>query len=413
MQRLVYTDSDAVLTFVAGESGLDAFCLTRDSLSFRTVPIGRAGLEGMVADLVSMGRNSRTNNYLTQAGLARFDDSLAHALYVRLVAPFGDQLRGRTRLMIIPDGPLADLPFELLCVDPALPDSLRYLVAHFETWYGSSLFAAVRLQARSGTAARGFLGMGNPRASGREPVGVAHRWNRPEGWRTTTPAALPGSEAEVRSVAAMFGDEGLCLLQEEASERAFKEMAGGFAVLHLGTHTGAASDNPMLFSLLLTPDTLAGEDGEVRGYEIAEMELTANLVVLSSCANLGGGNGCGPAGVARSFLEAGVPALVGTAWDIDDADARSFMQLFYRELLAGSSVSASLQQAKIAFMKTVAPQPHRWAPYVLVGRPDVTIATERKEPGPLALSFRIALTLAAFAVLFALSFKTIGRRGKH
>lgn len=237
----------------------------------------------------------------------------------------------------------------------------------------------------------------------------AHRWRRPDGTRATELDALPESETEVRVLAAMFGSGGTFLVQEEASERAFKERAGDFAVIHIGTHSNPDLDHPMLSSLLLSPDTVSGEDGDLMGYEIAEMDLSANLVVLSSCANLVGGDGIDPGGIIRGFLEAGVPSLIGTAWDIDDTDARSFMKIFYGELLAGASVSAALQRAKIAFMRTVGSQPRRWGPYMLVGNPDVTMAVSTQEDESYPGSFRVALTMASLLALVLVSWKAFSR----
>jgi CHAT domain-containing protein len=401
LQWNLLSQEDAALEFVLEDNTLGMFCLTREGLSFKSVNMKRQELESLVDRLLPLGRRSFTKNYLAHSGLSAFDDSLAHRLYELIVAPFARQLLNKRRLIIVPDGPLALVPFELLCIDVALPDSEKYLVSAYETCYQNSISGTKKTALRSGSPPMSFLGIGNPTTTERRQNSFVRFARQDDVAFAHAASELPESEVEVNVLSKLFGSRGACLLQANATERMFKARAHEFALIHICAHSTFDPEYPMLSGLRLAPDGLAGEDGQLMGYEVAEMNLRADLVVLNGCSNLVNSDRFFPDGLVRGFCEAGVPSVVGTVWDIDDGDAHVFMKLFYNELLNGRSISAALRNAKLAFIKNVGTHPCRWAPYVLVGGLGVTTIAGRGNEAKYWNSITIILmTLSVIVVAF-------------
>ena len=74
--------------------------------------------------------------------------------------------------------------------------------------------------------------------------------------------------------------------------------------------------------------------------------------------------------LSRPFLAAGVPAVLGAHWDVDDRESREFFQLFHRLLLGGRSPVQALRGAQLAFLSDQRPMyrsPSNWAAFTLYG----------------------------------------------
>ena len=203
----------------------------------------------------------------------------ASDLYRCLVAPAAANLRGKTDLIVSPDGPLWELPFQ------ALIERDRHLAEQYAISYVPSMTALRemrKLRDRTGTVKR-LLAMGNPES-----------------------ADLRTSENEVRTVEKLYPGESRIYLGAQASERQFKSEAGNYAILHLATHGFLDSANPMYsyVSLSRTPT----EDGHLEATEIVELQLKADLVVLSACETARGraAAGEGIIGLSWAFFLAGV-----------------------------------------------------------------------------------------------------------
>lgn len=115
------------------------------------------------------------------------------------------------------------------------------------------------------------------------------------------------------------------------------------------------------------------EDGVLQMNEIFNLDLKADMVVLSACqTGLGkvvGGEGM--IGLTRAFMYAGTPSVVVSLWNVNDRFTAEFMGSFYRHLKAGTSKVEALRQAKLEMFRSDIPAyrfPYYWAPFVLVGK---------------------------------------------
>ncbi len=209
---------------------------------------------------------------------------------------------------------------------------------------------------------------------------------------------LPGSEKEVKSIAALLQKNGWTVtvtLGKNASEESVKKERSP-RVMHLATHgyfledehknsqtssfqTQYVGQNPLLRSMLFftgAQNTLdhapapGREDGILTAYEAQNLHLeNTDLVVLSAC-NTGLGkieNGEGVMGLQRAFQVAGAKTVIMSLWSVDDAVTQLLMSTFYENWLAGKSKAVAFRAAQQR-VKEKYPQPFFWGAFVLVGR---------------------------------------------
>jgi CHAT domain-containing protein len=104
------------------------------------------------------------------------------------------------------------------------------------------------------------------------------------------------------------------------------------------------------------------------------------VVILAACSTMAGRNTAveGAPTVARSFVIAGVPAVVGTLWDVDDDEAATIVRPLHVELARGVRPEHALRDAQLAAIRHDVP-PSQWAAFALVGnaRPQASPAPPR------------------------------------
>ncbi len=176
---------------------------------------------------------------------------------------------------------------------------------------------------------------------------------------------LDGTKTEVTAIAEKFGAH--ALMQDNATEASFKREAPKKRIIHLATHGLANDANPMDSFIALAPS--AGEDGLLTAGEVANLDLTADLVVLSACeSGLGRVTGDGIVGLSRSFILAGADSVVVSLWKVDDDATASLMQEFYTRLTEKKNKAGALRDA-MQSVRERSHDPYDWAAFVLIGEP--------------------------------------------
>lgn len=125
------------------------------------------------------------------------------------------------------------------------------------------------------------------------------------------------------------------------------------AVFHFAGHAVENVQQPELSHLVLAPDH-ASDDGALTAAEIGRMRLSnLRMVVLSACSTLDArATHVGPiAGLAYSFLRAGVPETISSLTDVDDGSATSLLAAFHRYLVAGHPAGEALRMAQISELR--------------------------------------------------------------
>ena len=359
-----------------------------------------------------------------------FDTKRAHHLYKALFGEVEDLINDKN-LIVVPSGPLAKLPFQVLAktepessVDYAPVDWL--IRNHAITVLPSvSSLKALRRDVKESRANRPFLGFGNPLLVGHtgenksawakqscpktvsptDPVNVAGL-ARPEnisrmfrGGKVDVAALrrqepLPETADELCAVAQELdaGGQGV-YLGSEATETKLGELnqTGDLAkarVLHFATHGLIASETKSLAgslaepSLILTPPDRVTDidDGLLTASDVAALKLDADWVVLSACNTAAGGakdNAEALSGLARSFFYAGARALLVSHWYVDSHAAVQITTRAFAELKRDKKIgrAEALRRSMLAAMQdatrprtwTPAAHPATWGPFVIVG----------------------------------------------
>jgi len=146
-----------------------------------------------------------------------------------------------------------------------------------------------------------------------------------------------------------------------------------YRVIHFATHALLNNSYPELSGIVLSMIDPSGrpQDGFLRLNEIYNMDLPAELVVLSACQTALGkeARGEGLIGLTRGFMYAGVPRVVASLWRIDDRAAAELMRYFYEAMFWQHLPPAkALRAAQIKMWQTEEWRfPHYWAAFVLQG----------------------------------------------
>jgi CHAT domain-containing protein len=115
---------------------------------------------------------------------------------------------------------------------------------------------------------------------------------------------------------------------------------------------------------------LSAEDGLLQVYEIFNLKLNAELVVLSACRTGLGKEvkGEGLIGLTRAFMYAGAPSMVASLWQVADRSTADLMVTFYQQLNQDRDKADALRQAKLKVIEAGRyAHPYYWSPFILVG----------------------------------------------
>lgn len=387
IQRLL-DGSTALLEFSVGKERSFLFVVTREGLA--GFPLPAAGeLSGLVETL---------RRALQSSGRRLFGSYIetAQQLYDVLIRPAEPLLQGKPRLIIAPDGPLALLSFETLLTAPPPAGrrhygALPYLILDRSVMYIPSASVLGELEAPRPAApgaepAKLFLGFGAPdygapaggqvnlaAATPSAAAGPLERIFREAG--LPHPQPLPESRTELSSIAGLHPAERVQLyLGPEATEENVKSnpYLKTARRIHFALHGFVNERQPELSGLVLSLDGDPREDGLLQVYEIFNLELGADLVVLSACETGLGRNvrGEGLVGVARALLYAGASNIVVSLWQVADASTSDLMIRFYQHLGDAGDKAEALRLSKMEMIRERRfEHPYYWAPFILIGQP--------------------------------------------
>jgi CHAT domain-containing protein/tetratricopeptide (TPR) repeat protein len=337
---------EVFLEYLVSDTTSMVFVVTHDTTVALDLHVGRR----VLARLIDFARGTIGSD-TAGAGQELWRAPLTR-LHQYLVAPIEDAglFHGKERLYIAPHAELHYLPFAALLAPGPTP---RFLAQRFAISYAPSASVWARLANQADSRASGSL----------LAVAPVHR------------GVLPGTEVEARRIARMYGRHATSLAGADATERQFREVAGGYGIVHLATAGVLNKQNPLFSYVALRPG--ADEDGRLEVHEIYGLRLQARLVVLSACQTALGSGALGdvPAGddwvgLVQAFLEAGATRVLATLWPVKDRATASLMGDFYQRLRAGASEDAALagtQRTALGLRATSSPL--YWAGFVLTGAP--------------------------------------------
>ena len=145
-----------------------------------------------------------------------------------------------------------------------------------------------------------------------------------------------------------------------------------YRMIHFATHGLLNSQQPELSSIVLSLVDEKGQpqEGFLRSHEIYNLNLPAEVVVLSACETGLGKEikGEGLVGLTRGFMYAGSPRVVVSLWSVNDRATADLMARFYRKMLKDNlRPAAALRAAQIEMLNGQWSQPYFWAAFALQG----------------------------------------------
>lgn len=352
---------DAVLLeYLVGERGSVLFAVTSDGFWVHRLP-PRSALESEVS---ALRQSLETPGRLGAARAA----IAARRLHHELVAPVLDRIGDRKRLIVVPDGPLHAVPFDVLTegsggvnTDPGSTLLDRFVVSVLPSATAGALLS--RRGSDGGIAISGRVtALADPEL-GDHAATELRTGGFPAG-------SLAASREEVRGIAAVVGaDRATVFVGAEASEERVtsSEAVRAASTLHLATHGLVDELRPDRTAILLT--ATPGYDGFLHTFEVFDLDLAADLVVLSACQTGLGREyrGEGMLGLSHAFFHAGASRLVVSLWPVADASTRDLMVRFYEHLQDHEPATALTLAKRELAAKPKTADPFHWAAFVLIG----------------------------------------------
>lgn len=369
-------DADtALLEFSLGKNSSFVFVVTREKIAVHKLPKSDE-IELLVQEIRLALSEAGRRNY------ARFV-TVSRRLYEILLKPAESDLLSKKNLLIAPDASLNYLPFDVLLTEEprkiGRPDfqKLPYAVQNWAIHYTPSASVLAEINNRKSNIANRksaeFIAFGDP-IYGETDLIASNRVKRfvNEIFNSSNLPRLTDSSREVINIAENFGASARLFLRGEATEQNIKgnQELHSARIIHFATHGIVSERQPSLSGLLLSQNQPSGEDNFLQTEEIYQLNLSADLVVLSACRTALGKNfrGEGVIGLTRAFLRAGSKSVAATLWQVEDVSTADLMIDFYKNLKTAPDKSTALREAKLQMLKNLRfSHPHFWTSFVLIG----------------------------------------------
>lgn len=354
-------EGEVLLEYFFGKAYLYVFRVTADSCWWYEQPVPK-----QYGRLVYELRRALTNYNLVTEHPRWAYQSFVHSseqFYQSFVHPFLPEEAPVQQLTVVPDGMLHYIPFEILLWRSPSKElaqtvdykSLDFLLQRYPINYSYSATLWNRNNQRQ------------PNNNNGQCLGLA-----PSIQFSPQQDSLPWTQKELEAIQQIF--EGCYYYGKETSKELFKEQVEQYNIVHLATHGIVNMQNPMRSMLSFGSDSTSEENdaNALYAYEIHNLSLNANLVVLSACETGFGKTvqGEGVQSLARAFLFAGTPSVVTTLWEVNDFTSAALIELFYTNLSKGMSKPEALRQAKLTFLsKTdeISGHPTYWGSFITLG----------------------------------------------
>ena len=340
---------DLLLSWSIGAERTILFAVDREEVEAWRLPVGLAALRRGVGILRNrVGSPAR-----------RLDPAISLPLARTLFGPAAGRLGAARRLVLVPDGPLWNLPFAVLSVpgEGEVPLVERLPMHRIASATVEEHLATVERTTARGATAHDLVLVGDPAREPADPRGFG---------------PLAGSRSEVADIAGVWGGDPTVLQGEGADRGNVLAAARSSRILHLAVHGETNELFPLESGLALASN--AEDDGILRAWEIlGGLRIPSELVVLSSCRSGLGQTltGEGVLGLARAFQIAGARAVVASLWDVPDAATSRLMVAFHEGLKEGLAKDEALRRAQLDLAEGRADgrfrHPFFWAGFQLTG----------------------------------------------
>ncbi|MEZ4885323.1 MAG: CHAT domain-containing tetratricopeptide repeat protein [Chitinophagales bacterium] len=322
---------------------------------------------------------------------------LAGQLYAALLTPIEATLKGKHKLLIVTDGILQRLSFDALI--PPLETSIEgftqlpYLLKSFDIQYHYSATLLWYFHERKPQGLvdlkENFLGLAPIRFGQTETANAGYILKSDvkgkKGRKLILKSGeneqevlqdLAETETEVKTVYELFEEqeqEAIALFYEMASKENLLQHIEQYKYVLLSTHGFSNSEHSALSGLNLytndSADKAASDEDKLYISDIMNLQLSAELVVLSSCESGVGKlqQGEGMMALHRAFLYAGVRNIVYSLFKVPQDSTSQLVQSLFGHVLAGDAYATALRKAKLELIENEAIEPMDWAGFALIG----------------------------------------------
>jgi CHAT domain-containing protein len=341
------------------------------------------------------------------------EDSLRY-LSENLWEPVFDKIDGdREFIYIIPDGTLAELPFEMLFTKDEKMLIESKTIGYLELPHGIIRMADKDTERNSGFIAVGGVDFDNRINEDEEKSLIASKGisGKQMAYAGTDRGAvvtrgkdqnnwvnLRGTVREVSKVIEILKDKsGTRLSGGNATKNAVSALMQGKRYIYLATHGHfdetailERADNPLnptppvqvtkehdpmrTSYLVFAGANKEKESAYLSAAEIMTLDLRGTeLTVLSACQTGSGSknSGEGVMGLRRAFIGAGSKGLVMSLWKVDDTATADLMTKFMKKRIEedNNQTVNAMREAKLKMLQSVRyNHPYYWAPFVVTGR---------------------------------------------
>ena len=400
--RTQVVDADTVLLeYALGEDKSFVWAVTPDSVKSFQLP-ARTKIEEVARRFYALltARSQGVPNETLAQRKQRLDE--ADTEYPRVAANLSDMLLGplaaelkQKRLVIVAEGVLQYVPFAALPSPGVQGKATAWpLIVDHEivNLPSASVLALLRQEfANRKPANKAVAVLADPVFSPTDPRLTAAKEDQQAAHAEASPAddvqrsaseagvgeltRLRFSRQEADEIARLAGHNPNLRAVDFAASRAAATDAqlSDYRIVHFATHGLINNEHPDLSGIVLSLVDKQGhpQNGFLRLYDIYNLKLDADLVVLSACQTALGKqiNGEGLVGLTRGFMYAGAPRVVASFWRIDDRATADMMKRFYQSMFKdGLQPAAALRAAQVSMLQDPRWQaPHYWAAFTIQG----------------------------------------------
>ena len=337
----------AIIEYIVLRDRLVVFVVKRDAFVAREIAATPAELQSAIARL-------RTTSDLAAAATA--DDLL--------LKPVRDDLVGIVHVAFVPDASVIDAPFGALFDRTAQ----SFLIERADVVVAPSATLLISASRRAASPVDlSVLAIG-------ASVVDAQRY------RDAPP--LANAENESNAIATLYPRHTVVSGVEATCDRV-RSLIADFAVVHFAAHTARNDERVSQSALLLAPSP--ADHGELRLGEIASRRMAkTRLVVLAACSSaVADRRSDGAESLASAFIAAGVPTVVATLADVDDAATSRVMEAFHERFRASRAAASSARSAIRSEIRDSSGRiriPLRWSSFTVVGGSSEFAINERVVP---------------------------------
>ncbi|MEP7268487.1 MAG: CHAT domain-containing tetratricopeptide repeat protein [Saprospiraceae bacterium] len=369
------TKDQSLLEYFTGDSSIFIFAINQNRSNLVEVP-----LNFPLKDWVSAFHNGITGYHespkKTSALYEKTVKEYAQAsksLFDKLIVPIVSSLT--KEIIIIPDGILNTIPFE------ALIHSAPKDLSNFKTYpfllqdhtisyaYSATMYDQMKNKVDRKAPTKDLLAFAPFYLNDNDRLlaSVSRNWINAKDLKP-----LPYTGEEVTHAKNSIGGQSKMYLGADATADRFRDLAGDYKILHLGTHAKANQKQGEFSCIAFAPSNDTASNNLLFNSDLYNLTVNADLVTLSACETGTGEllEGEGMISIASAFAFAGAKCIVTSLWTVNDQSTMQLMDQFYTALNQRKSKNIALAEAKRNYLKMnpgLSSHPYYWAGFVEIG----------------------------------------------